>query len=203
MDIYTEERNKAETVAYGIKVLKEEKLGFPTLRVWKPKALKPLFYYRFKTMEEVNARIEKEIANHKAHLDRIQEYKKSRAVTPEQAHTLQKGDIFFTSWGYDQTNYEYIVVLRVSPSGKTAECQRTSSLHMGTTNSGQSNVQEPIFCPFGDKFQMQIKKGYQGGLCLRGSYPFCCDGTGSRRLGTFSKVSIGEQFHETDAQFGH
>ncbi len=37
--------------------------------------------------------------------------------------TIKKGDIFYTSWGYDQTNYDYIVVMEVSPTGKTVYLQ--------------------------------------------------------------------------------
>ena len=115
---------------------------------------------------------------------------------------MKKGDIYVTSWGYDQTNYDYIVVLEVSPTGKTAKCQRTASLNMGT--SGQCNVQEPIFCPFGETFRMKVYySNFQGEEGLRGSYPFLHTGEGSKRFDTFSKAKIGQQFHETDAMFGH
>jgi hypothetical protein len=114
---------------------------------------------------------------------------------------LKKGDLFVTSWGYDQTNYDYIVVLEVSKTGKTVKCQRTHSLNMGT--DGQCNVQEPIFCGFGDIFRMYIRTGYKGDLQLRGEYPFCHTGTGSKRMDSFSRVAQGQQFHETDSMFGH
>lgn len=117
---------------------------------------------------------------------------------------LKKGDLFYTSWGYDQTNCDYITVLEISKTGKTAKCQRTHSLHMGT--SGTSNVQEPIFCPFGDIFTLRVKRfsWHPEEINLVGSYPFCENGSmQSKRLDTFSKVETGEQFYETDLRFGH
>ena len=122
----------------------------------------------------------------------------------KQVEELKKGDLFYTSWGYDQTNYEYIVVLEISKTGKTAKCQRTHALNMGT--SGQCNVQEPIYCSFGDIFTMHIRRfsWHPEEINLVGSYPFCNDGSMQhKRLDTFSKVKTGEQFHETDAMFGH
>jgi hypothetical protein len=122
--------------------------------------------------------------------------------TESDKDTLKKGDIFYTSWGYDQTNYDYIVVLEVSKTGKTVKCQRTSALHMG--ESCQSNVQEPVFCPFGDIFTMQVRTGYKGDICLKGSYPFCHDGSmKNKRLDSFSRHIEGKQYHETMSQFGH
>lgn len=116
---------------------------------------------------------------------------------------LKKGDIFYTSWGYDQTNYDYIVVLEVSKTGKTVKCQRTSALHMG--ESSQCNVQEPIFCPFGDIFTMCVREGFRPGeIRLKGSYPFLHTGKmTSTRLDSFSKHTAGKQYHETMSQFGH
>ena len=119
-----------------------------------------------------------------------------------QKEGLKKGDLFYTSWGYDQTNYDYLVVLEVSKTGKTAKCQMTHALAMGT--DGQCNVQEPIFCPYGDKFTMRIQEGYRGDLTLKGSYPFCANGSmDNKRLDRFSRAKEGQQFHETNSMFGH
>lgn len=115
---------------------------------------------------------------------------------------LQKGNMFYTSWGYDQTNYDFMAVLEVSKTGKTAKCQMVHRLHMGT--SGISNVQEPIFSPYGDIFTMRIQKGYKGDTVLRGSYPYCNSGSmQNTRLDTFSAVQEGRQYHETALGYGH
>jgi len=71
-------------------------------------------------------------------------------------------------------------------------------------HESQCNVQEPIFCPFGDIFTMQIRTGFDGSLRLKGSYPFCSDGKmDNKRLDSFSRAREGQQFHETDAYSGH
>ena len=34
---------------------------------------------------------------------------------------VKKGDIFYASWGYDQTNIDFVKVVEVSPSGKSVK----------------------------------------------------------------------------------
>jgi len=118
------------------------------------------------------------------------------------------GKRFYTSWGYDQTNYDYIIVKSVSPSGKSAICQRVSHDDMGY--SGQSYIQRPNDDTFGDEFRMKIEPRYDESLgitkyTLRGSYPFCHDGEMDRgkRLDTFWIAGEKQTFYETDSQFGH
>ena len=114
---------------------------------------------------------------------------------------IEKDDIFYTSWGYDQTNYEYIMVLELSKTGKTAICQRCTHEQVGNTR--QANIQKPVPIPFGDTFRMHVRK-YKDGSILRGSYPFCADGKmSSTRLGTFWKWDGETTFYETDSRFGH
>lgn len=116
------------------------------------------------------------------------------------------GDLFYTSWGYDQTNYDYIVVVGISPSGKTAICQRTSHKHLGDTEPmGQAFIQKPINKPFGDKFRLRIEY-HEDRIYLRGSYPYIHTGLkdDGTRLDTFFKVKDDKQvFYETNPVFGH
>lgn len=108
---------------------------------------------------------------------------------------IKAGDLFYASWGYDQTNYDYILVLEISKSGKTAKCIRTGFQYLGASQI--YNIQKPETKPFGDIFQLKID-----GKSLRGSYPFLPNGKGSKRFGTFHKVDR-ERFYETDSLFGH
>ncbi len=170
------------------------------LSIWKGTAGKPFVHYCYQSTEQRD----NAIVFYKKRADEREEYKLKQKEAKKEivSHNLKKGDIFVTSWGYDQTNYDYIVVMEISPSKKTAICQRTSSLHQGQAN--QCNVQEPIFCPFGDKFRMQIRKGYNGdSVNLVGSYPFCYDGEGSKRKGYFSPHIAGSTYSETMMEFGH
>ena len=200
-DLFQTEREKAEIMPNGLKVRKYSKGDKLCLQIWRPKALTPHVHYWLKSEEIREQYIKKEIESLDRHNQYVQEYKEKRKPDLSIALSLKKGDIFYTSWGYDQTNYDYIVVLSVSPTGKTAKCQRTSALHMGT--SCQSNVQEPIYCPFGDVFKMCVRKGYKGDLTLCGSYPFLHHGTGSKRKGWFGRHTTGKQYHETMSEFGH
>lgn len=43
------------------------------------------------------------------------------------AATAKVGDVFYTSWGYDQTNVDFYEIVRVSASGKTAKARRIHS----------------------------------------------------------------------------
>jgi hypothetical protein len=119
---------------------------------------------------------------------------------------IKKGDLFYTSWGYDQTNYDYIIVLEVSKTGKTAICQRARHNHLGNDGHG-SDLQKPIPIGFGEKFKMQVKystwRGDTDEKYLRGSYPFLHTGEGSRRLDSFFKTKPEAIYRETDAYHGH
>lgn len=115
--------------------------------------------------------------------------------------TIKKGDLFYTSWGYDQTNYDYLVILEVSKSGKTCKARMTHSKHLGFQKP--CNIQKPIFAPYSDTFTMRIKQGVDEPI-LRGSYPYSPNGSMENvRLDTFRKAKENEQFYETDSMFGH
>lgn len=200
LDIWKEKREQAQVLECGLKVYK---VVSPTnklvLVIFKPKALRPFINYWLETEDQREKYLQLAIKNHLEHANRVKERRENSKISVN-SDQLKKGDIFETSWGYDQTNYDFIAVLGISPSGKRVLCQRTSSLHMGT--SSQCNVQEPIFQPFGEKFYL-IPYGDNGHIGLKGSYPFLHTGEGSKRMGYFSKVRQGEQFHETDSIFGH
>jgi hypothetical protein len=126
-----------------------------------------------------------------------------------QTNKIEVGDVFVTSWGYDQTNYDYIVVVELSPSGKTAICQLAEFETVG--HSSQCNIQKPKAKGYGYKFRMKVGDRYNGEAGLRGSYPHCASQVlrlaegekPSMRLDGFSKVKEGETFWETDSMFGH
>ena len=115
---------------------------------------------------------------------------------------IVKGDLFVTSWGYDQTNYDFIVVLETSKTGKTAKCQRVSAKRVGA--EGTCDLLKPEAVPFGDVFTMHVRTGYKGDLILKGSYPFCHDGSmKNTRLDSFNRVDLNRVYAETNSMFGH
>ena len=110
----------------------------------------------------------------------------------KQATQIKKGDYFYTSWGYDQTNIDYLVVIDVSPSGKTATCRMVSPIYVGS-----QGVEDVLMLgtPYGEPFRMVFRDGR-----LRGSYPYCL---GNKRLDSFYPTTLGETTRQTMSQFGH
>lgn len=107
---------------------------------------------------------------------------------------LKVGDLFYTGWGYDQTQHDFIIVLDINPSGKTCTCQRVKAQRMERDNM----TKRPIGEGFGDTFRLKIEK-YNEEVVLRGSYPFCSDGLmSSKRLDTFDRVMPERWFTDTE-----
>lgn len=71
---------------------------------------KPLWYYRFKTLDEVKAKINGAVSN----LMAIEDSKQKRKVERNAPHSLKVGDILSASWGYDQTNIDFYQVLELA-----------------------------------------------------------------------------------------
>jgi hypothetical protein len=116
------------------------------------------------------------------------------------------GQTFYTSWGYDQTNYDFIVVKSVSPTGKTVVAQRAKLASNKISESGQYWNQIPSSEGFGDEFRLKVDFDGNGEITLRGSYPYASDGRKERsgtRFGYFRPTEPGTSYAETDIQFGH
>lgn len=111
---------------------------------------------------------------------------------------MKPGDCFYTLWGYDQTNYDFVVVDALSPSGKTALCRMAKLAE--NVPDGQCWKQVPSPEGYGDPFRLRVEHRDDGETWLRGSYPFV---EGSRRLDTFWPHKDGDAHYETDTQFGH
>lgn len=128
----------------------------------------------------------------------------SRKVKSKVNSPVKVGSLWYTSWGYDQTNYDYIIVVSVSDTGKSAMCRRAGWDKGGNDYVGVVS-QKPVRRPFGDKFRLLIKRSEYGdkNIYLVGSYPYGHSGTGYKRLGHFWKVEPGDTFEETAPGWGH
>jgi len=112
---------------------------------------------------------------------------------------VKAGDVFVTSWGYDQTNYDFIMVESISPSGKTAICKRAETEYLGA--EGQNDKVRPKYKGYGKSFRMKVD--YSSEYCLRGSYIYCGDEESeSKRLDSFSKAE-NKEYYPTNGMFGH
>lgn len=112
---------------------------------------------------------------------------------------IRIGDYFYTSWGYDQTNIDYCIVISVSPTGKTALCRMVSPIHVGT--QGYEDALMPGTAD-GAAFRMGIVQ-HCDRVCLRGSYPYIWNRPSEKRLDTFLPTSLSETHGQTQSQFGH
>lgn len=112
MDFFKTEREKAETLPCGLKVLIGENVrGEPSVMIWKPKAKKPYCSYFFETKDQRDNFICKQAENIANHIERKEKAKKERQGTQEQVDSVKVGDIFNDTWGYDQTNQDFYQVI--------------------------------------------------------------------------------------------
>lgn len=118
--------------------------------------------------------------------------------------SIQEGDIFYTSWGYDQTNYDFVIVEEISPSGKTALCRiaRVDLESCPETKTLERAI--PTRRPWGKQFRLKIvpPTNYNREFSLRGSYPYCTN-QDSTRMGYFSKHQEKQVHYQTNILFGH
>ena len=90
------------------------KLAGKEAKFFAGKAVNPTHYYRFKTFEAREAYIEKFFKG----LEERAEAKAKRKAEAKEAKEkavkeLKVGDIYYTSWGYDQTNVDFYKVVEI------------------------------------------------------------------------------------------
>jgi len=93
------------------------------------KAIKPTWFYRFKSVEQRNKEIEQTFARVQSKLDRKAQ-EKAKKTDAMANHGVVVGDVFRCSWGYDQTNIDYYEVIAIT--GKTATICRIGCLSENT-----------------------------------------------------------------------
>ena len=200
-DIWQAERERATVLTNGLKIL----MGKDSLLIWKPRGKNPYYNYYFRNPARIENALKEEIEKYDNHLAWKESRKIKRAFNENDKDAVKVGDLYYTSWGYDQTNYDYIVVTEISATGKTVKARRTKHDHVGET--AQCNIQKPINAPFGDIFRLKVEKCTRNGNTeyhLRGSYPFCYDASmKNKRMGSFWPVEDNATFQETDSMFGH
>lgn len=95
-----------------------EQNGFPCALAFKGRAQKPTFWHRYGSVEARTKAISKWVNDLESHAA----MKKARNAARNAEHNLKVGDVFYTSWGYEQTNTEFYVVTEL-PSPKTVIVQ--------------------------------------------------------------------------------
>lgn len=86
----------------------------PILAMFYGKSAKPRFHYRFPNKEALDKYLDKYLSQ-QAEIDSWKaDRKAARKLTTD--HDIKVGDIFYTYWGYDQTNSEFYEVVNVRGS---------------------------------------------------------------------------------------
>ena len=76
------------------------------------KTKKPIWHYRFRNKEDADDHIEKFFKNRQEHLVRKEVAKQERlSASQEMADNAKVGDIYYASWGYNQTNIDFYQIL--------------------------------------------------------------------------------------------
>ncbi len=100
--------------------------------------------------------------------------KRLKEIDAQKAHLLplEVGMFFYESWGYDQTNIDYLEVIEVSPTRKTVMCRmvgknRDSSAEQFSTSD---KVTPDNRCRGPTLFRLRVSS-FGDSITLRGSYP--------------------------------
>ena len=96
---------------------------------------------------------------------------------------VKAGDIFYDQWGYDQTNIDFIVILAVSPTGKTVRARKLGQKNVGDAGFMSERVIPSV--PIGESFRLKVDV-FRGEPNLRGSYPMSAEQSYTR-FGSFLK----------------
>jgi hypothetical protein len=107
--------------------------------------------------------------------------------------SLKAGMIFYESWGYDQTQNDFAVIVEVSPTKKTALCRT-----VGKDRVGDNSVKPNVDWKDGKLFRLVVGC-FHGEATLRGTYPFCDGGTREGSFRLYENCPV----YETPEGMGH
>lgn len=102
-----------------------KEVPYPSGLCFVGRAVNPTWHYRFKNAEQRNEEVVRTFKNVADRAERKAKIKADR-IAASSNHGVKVGDIFRSSWGYDQTNIDYYQVIAVS--GKTATVCAIGSL---------------------------------------------------------------------------
>lgn len=90
-----------------------------SVKVWKPKSQRPYAYYIFRNWENAEVYILEQNKRLNEHKEQVKQRREERKATPEKLASVKVGDIFYSSWGYDQTNVDFYQVVAINKSMAT------------------------------------------------------------------------------------
>lgn len=96
------------------------------------KQAKPVAHYRYRSVAEREASVKRHFEGRRAALAAKEQRKEAGKSEAEKfAQAIEVGDIFYTSWGYDQTNIDYYEITSVSGQTVTVRKVAMSSEDLG------------------------------------------------------------------------
>lgn len=98
----------------GFTVYKYMNNDKPVAAMFYGKTQKPNFHASFRDEEQRDAYIDEFLKGKEEHNKRVAERREARKVTKD--HNVKVGDIYYTMWGYDQTNVDFYEVVAVRGS---------------------------------------------------------------------------------------
>lgn len=100
---------------------------------------------------------------------------------------VKVNDIFYASWGYEQTNIDFVKVIGISASGKTVKAVSIGAKTIKQlTDMSETVAPDPDHVISKEPVNLKITKSTWNAtpeILLRGSYHYSSDGT-SKHLGT-------------------
>jgi hypothetical protein len=148
-------------------------LGQYIVTVFRGKSTKPYANYRYTSMEEAGKAVDKFVQAIIADYERKAEYQKEKKQKAKiMFDNIKVGDIFYTSWGYDQTNVEmYQVIEKGEKTVMVAEIAQETV--PGTEGFMSSNVR-PVPNKFvGEPFRAVVNQyGLKGKEMYYGAWPY-------------------------------
>lgn len=159
-EFYTSNMTQIDPAEYGgpVEGFAAYKREWPTGKVsgmaFYGKQAKPLWHYSFKSDAAMLAKVKEAAEGRKLSVD----YKaKRKAEKAAFVPSVKIGDVFGTSWGYDQTNREFYQVVGL-PSAKTVELREIAQ---DVTETGfMAGKTKPIKDKFiGEAFTKRIGEG--------------------------------------------
>ena len=170
VDFWSRERDSAEVVEpFGVRVLRQTSAaGRTSVKIWRPKAVKPEANYWFKTPEAREAFVTKWLTDFATAQAIKAERKAERKAVVGQS--VGVGTIFVHSWGYDQTNVDYYEVVKAS--GSYVEVKPIASTEVDGSQGMMSAQVKPVPGAFINKtYRLQDAHGnYKTSLRKRVQY---------------------------------
>ena len=176
---------KVEREGVNAEAYKYDFGGIPAAKMFIGKQAKPVMHYHYETVEKRDAAIEKffddqaEVAKIKADRKAAEKARKEVAATDAKI-----GDIYYTSWGYDQTNVDFYQI--VDKKGQTFKVQQIGTKIVQEGRGSDGVIAEP-----------NVKSGEV--MTKR------MNGTGGFTMSSFEYASAwdGNPKHQTAWGFGH